>query len=241
MNLFSQCPASADSADAALDVFADGRTRYPRQVVAPEDVARVLVGGENNRKIGGRIGKGRWKGMPIYTLTLQERATCWSGCHHLADCYGDNMPFARRLAAGPGLVACLDRELAMLGEKHPAGFVVRLHVLGDFYSVDYVRSWTEWLRRHPGLHVFGYTGWQPKSGIGRAVAAMVEEFGWGRCAIRFSGGGLASRCAHHTADPAACGRTPDGIVCPEQTGQAGRCCSCTLCWTTERNVVFIDH
>ena len=245
MNVFSRNSATSCLADEVirkdLDAFSGGTTKFPNRIVAPEDAPRVLVGGENNRKIGGRVAKGSWSGMKTYTLTLVERATCPAACAHLDDCYGDNMQWARRLVAGPGLVTCLDRELATLAAKHPAGLVVRLHVLGDFYSADYVRSWADWLRRHPNLHVYGYTGWLSESQIGRAVADLVSEFGWGRCAIRFSGGGLATRCAGRTSDKAARGRTPDGIVCLEQTGQSGWCCTCTLCWASEQNVVFIDH
>lgn len=55
----------------------EGRTIFPSTVVAPADSPRLLVSGTNQRKIGRIVSKGRWKGFPLYTLTLEERATCW--------------------------------------------------------------------------------------------------------------------------------------------------------------------
>lgn len=220
---------------------AEARTRYPAKVVDPARADRVLKGGVNNRKIGSHVVKGRWRGLPVFTLTLEERKTCWSGCRHWLSCYGNKMHFSPRHAHGPTLVAAVERDLDGLLARHPAGIVVRLHVLGDFYSVGYVRAWAGWLRRFPTLRVYGYTGWPPSGDIGRAVHEMVEEFGWGRCAVRFSNHCTPTRGAVSVADPGLRGRIPEGIVCPVQSGDAECCGSCTLCWATEENVAFIDH
>ena len=32
-------------------------------------------------------------------------------------------------------------------------------MLGDFYSLDYARTWADWLDEFTGLHVFGYTAY----------------------------------------------------------------------------------
>jgi hypothetical protein len=63
------------------------------------------------------------------------------------------MHFAERMRAGPDLEWRLVREVALLDVDHPGGFAVRLHNLGDFYSVRYVELWAELLERHPGLRV----------------------------------------------------------------------------------------
>ena len=53
--------------------------------------------------------------------------------------------------------ARLEREIEVLDVRHGGGFVVRFHVLGDFYSVEYVGLWRRLLRQYPTLRVFGYT------------------------------------------------------------------------------------
>jgi hypothetical protein len=81
-------------------------------------------------------------GMPIYTLTLEERATCPTSCGHWRSCYGNSMHFAHRIDhRSPGFATLLAANVKRLGVEHPHGFVVRLHVLGDFYSVAYVDLW----------------------------------------------------------------------------------------------------
>src|SRR5262245_55070681 len=60
-----------------------GRTVYPSRVYAPSrdrDAPSVLKSGINHGKIGGQILKGKWRGYPVYMLTLEERATCPTTC-----------------------------------------------------------------------------------------------------------------------------------------------------------------
>src|SRR4051812_29502603 len=52
---------------------------------------RLLIDGHNSRKIGKRVTKGRYKGFFIFTLTLEERATCPSTCLEWKTCYGNSM------------------------------------------------------------------------------------------------------------------------------------------------------
>lgn len=73
------------------------------------------------------------------------------------NCYGNAMPFSRRNEPGPALEAQLEAEIEQKAREHRRGFVVRLHVLGDFYSLDYVKLWRDMIARHPELHVYGYT------------------------------------------------------------------------------------
>lgn len=119
----------------------EGRTLFPKSVVAAEDSPRLLVSGHNNPKLGKQVLKGPRAGWPIYQLTLEERATCPSSCFNWARCYGNGMHMARRHRAGRDLELKLMEDLADLGVDHPQGFIVRLHTLGDFYSVGYVKFW----------------------------------------------------------------------------------------------------
>src|SRR5262249_51154116 len=135
-----------------------GRTVYPTTVRPPlrrADAPSVLKSAVNNRKIGGEILKGGWKGFPAYTLTLEERATCPTTCWHWRSCYPNKMHWAQRWQAGPDLEWRLEREVALLDIEHLDGFAVRLHEFGDFYSVEYVELWGKLLERYPGLHVWG--------------------------------------------------------------------------------------
>ncbi|MDE2469723.1 MAG: hypothetical protein KGL35_13545 [Bradyrhizobium sp.] len=213
----------------------DGRTLFRKSVVSAADSPRLLIPGENQRKLGSHVVKGPWKGMPIYALTLEERATCPKSCHHWRSCYGNNMPFARRHELGPDLEEGIVREVRALAAKHPGGFVVRLHVLGDFYSPTYARVWEQMLWAHAALHIFGYTGRPRDSVIGQAISAMNRESG-GRCVIRFStpdGGPMTATTIERP-----------GIVCPVQTGRTDCCGTCGLCWSPamrDKAIIFLDH
>lgn len=220
----------------------EGRSLFPSRVALPEEQARLLKSGGHNRKIGNRVQKGRWRGMPIFTLTLEERATCPRSCRHWLDCFGNKMHMSPRHMHGPALEHYLGRELEALGREHPRGFVVRLHVLGDFYSVEYVRRWLGWLRQIPQLHVFGYTAWPPSSVIGKALAEAARE-NWLRFAIRNSNGRAAERSTvtlyHRPATPTV--EPHAAIVCPAQTDASDCCATCALCWQTQRNIAFLAH
>ena len=211
------------------------RTLFPSMVREPGGEA-VLKSGMNNRKIGKEVRKGRWKGYPIYTLTLEERATCPSSCKHWTGCYGNKMHLARRFRHGEGLEEILETELAALQREHPGGFVVRLHVLGDFYSVEYAMAWLLWLGMFPALHVFGFTAWHPPTDIGNAIA-IVERFYADRFWVRLSDGpGPRSTVTTKRASVPS-----DAVLCPFETGQTDTCGTCGLCWTTAKRIAFLEQ
>lgn len=221
----------------------EGRTMFPSTVVNPADSPALLVSGANSRKLGDRVTKGKWAGFPIFQLSLEERATCPKSCHHWLTCYGNGMPQARRHRHGPELVNYLRAELTDLQEDHPKGFVVRLHVLGDFYSLDYVRAWQGFLDTFPALHIFGYTAWPKDSEIGAAILGLTESR-WDRFAVRFSSAAVESQGA------TALWRKPEdltdwpGIICPAQTGKTDCCGTCALCWAEsakDKTIGFIAH
>lgn len=230
----------------------EGRTLFPSAVVTPDGSARVLIEGKNQRKLGDRVTKGAWAGMPIFALTLEERATCPSTCHHWTTCYGSGMQYARRNRAGPELEHWLDAELQILGVQYPDGFVVRLHILGDFYSVEYVERWARWLKEIPQLRVFGYTAWPATTEIGGAIMKLRTRM-WDRFAIRTSvpADMILGRNPKVEYQPLATtirrvaqGKQPEGIVCPAQTHDDVCCGSCGLCWSEaarETPIAFIVH
>lgn len=211
-------------------------TRFRGRVIAPQDMSNVLVSGHSNAKIGRDVRKGHLRGYWIYTLSLEERATCPSSCAHWRDCYGNSMPFAKRVKHGPKMLRRIEQELADLCRKK-RGVLVRLHALGDFYSTAYVAFWDGMLRLHSNLSVFGYTAHHPGTEIGDAVGRVIERNGFKRFAVRFSGwtGDLAAITVDSA--PEAVG----AIMCPQQSGAASHCATCALCWGSERNIAFLRH
>lgn len=235
-------PTNVRSLSPQHPALVEKRTLFPNTVVRADDAPRVLVSGENQRKLGDRVTKGAWSGMPIYSLTLEERATCPETCHHWANCYGNGMPRARRHKHGPELIQRLGEELEDLQADHPDGFVVRLHLLGDFYETDYVTQWGKWLIQFPALHVFGYTARDPWTPMGALIQQMSDVM-WDRFAIRLSaqepGPGRAVTIQRRER-----GRIDDGMVCPAQTEEGVACGSCGLCWAENMKndtIIFMEH
>jgi hypothetical protein len=214
-----------------------GRTIFGKRVIPADAPGRLLKRGHNSRKIGNVVQKGKWRGLPIFTLTLEERATCPRSCKLWHGCYGNNMNWAERIEHGPAFEARLALELDDLAGRHPAGFVIRLHVLGDFYSVDYVQLWADALARHAGLRVFGFTARDPAADpVGRALRQLTDT-AWDRFAIRFSGADLPEKSSH-VIEP---GASTASIVCPAQRGLTDCCATCAFCWQSTRPVAFLRH
>lgn len=211
----------------------EARTLFPTTVAHASTLPRLLKCGSNSRKIGKRVTKGRWRGMPILTLALEERRTCPSDCLEWLRCYGNNMPFAQRIIAGAALETRLQAELVGLQACNPNGFVVRLHVFGDFYSVAYVDLWRRALADLPALRVFGFTARSPDEPIGAALGAAEPS----RFVIRLSG--LHAREGGAVTIPVDV--TTEHIVCHAQTGRTACCGTCALCWTSPRTIAFRRH
>lgn len=204
--------------------------------IPAERAPRVLVSAHNNPKIGTRVLKGEWRGMPQFTLTLEERATCPRSCQQWLDCYGNTMRWARRLRQGPVLEARLASEVAALAYSHPSGFVVRLHVLGDFYSVGYVELWGRLLDHFPELHIWGFTANRPWSRdpdertIGEALR---------RVAMRHSRFRL--RVSNVDTEVIDAPEEARGQICPAQLSEKASCGSCTFCWSLPQIISFLRH
>jgi len=237
---------------AFLEVALLDRTLFPKSVkdapAVPGKSSRlfVLKSAAGNKKLGnGRttFTKGRFIGMPLYSLTLEERATCPTSCSLWKNCYSNSMPFATRYNVNAELYRALSADVERLSAWYPRGFVVRLHVVGDFSSVEYVEFWRGLFERYPQLHVFGYTHREHGTPIGDAVAALVQSFPTRMSVLRSDGAGAgdplppALVIPKDTSTPAVGTR----VVCPEQTGAADNCLECGLCTLGRIGVSFIDH
>lgn len=212
------------------------RTRFLKSIRLPEEEKSITKPGKYSPKVGDVVTKTRWKGREMRTLTLEERATCPRACEMWTACYGNNMPWARRLVHGDELEFLLFCELAEM--KKP--IVVRLHQLGDFYSLRYVNLWRRIIERLD-IVAFGYTAHPATSEIGRAIAELAAEH-WDRFSVRFSGRyqpesvarAVTVRTEKEAADMGA-------ILCPAQTGRSPSCARCGLCWTSKRTIAFLEH
>lgn len=252
LQLSARASGTANSLKEDHPAVQGARTRYPGKVRQPGAAVRLLVPGRDQRKLGGRVKRpGAWFGWPIYSLTLEERATCPSECHHWLTCYGNSMQWSVRIdASDPVFLPELEIELEDLQAKHPDGFVVRLHVLGDFYSVEYVEQWERWLDEFPALHVFGYTARDPqqKSDIGAKVLGLAFRR-WDRFAVRLSsvtpGPGRAVTIFDPDPPPVAGVITcPAELFHPDGTRKTKGCNTCGLCWrqaARAKTIQFIAH
>lgn len=236
-------PASIQHLAPDHPAILENRTLFPSTVVSAKDSERLLISGANSVKLGAKVLKGKWTGFPIYQLSLEERASCPPTCNNRLTCYGSSMPFARRHRHDEHLVPRLKVELAQLQKDHPKGFVVRLHVLGDFFSEDYVKSWAKFLRIYPALHVFGYTAWGRETPIGAYILKLTDLF-WDQFAIRFSADESKPQGATTIWRKPEGSTVPEGIVCPAQTDATACCATCGMCWSAgarQKTIVFIGH
>tara|TARA_R100000306_G_C4368367_1_gene138742 strand:+ start:858 stop:1529 length:672 start_codon:yes stop_codon:yes gene_type:complete len=196
---------------------------YPYKVIkVPSDV-----------KLGKKVKKGRLKGSKIYILTLEERATCDSDCEHWLDCYGNNMPFAHRFEANDNLYPALERDLNEIDNKNKE-YLLRLHILGDFFSKKYIHFWAKQLEKRKLLNIYGYTRNHPTKELGLSVLNVRNKYGK-RFAVRFS---------NYPDDPMSAQSenvSTDGVGCPHQLGLTESCGSCGICWLMNKPVIFYDH
>jgi hypothetical protein len=216
--------------------FRAGTTVFPTTVIPASRMKRLLKSGHNSYKTGKQFDRGHWKGMPISTLTLQERDTCPRTCLEWASCYGNNMPFAERIFDDGTLTKRLWGELATLNAESPDGFVVRLHVLGDFYSVEYVEFWRQALADFPALRIFGFTARRPGDPIGAALIFLVRDEPL-RFRMRFSGAG------YETDSAAVVDKAEDaiGALCPAERDPNKSCATCGFCPSSNKTINFIRH
>lgn len=224
----------------AADFIEQARTKFRSRVLRVADMTNLLVSGHSNVKIGRDVRKGKLRGYWIYTLSLEERKTCPRSCDHWQTCYGNNMPFAKRVDhTDPAFLPALAAEIEMLLKRHKTGVLIRLHALGDFYSPEYVGFWRDMLERHPRLAIYGYTARQPlEDEIGAHVYQMGVRFGR-RAMVRFSNGFLREMSTVSIKTEADC--PANAFVCPEQTGKTRCCATCAACWSTTKTVAFLEH
>lgn len=243
-------PAAVRSLPANHPAMVENRTLFPSTVVTVDEAFtdRLLVSGKNNRKLGERILKGKFQGYSLYGLSLEERATCPVDCDARGICYGNGMQMARRhrIAEFGFFADLLEDEIREI-LTDADGLMVRLHVLGDFSSVEYVAMWADLLEMHERLACYGYTHRRMKGlggdEIGEAIFALKGRFP-DRFRIRWSSDKRMPDGTTIIARMPEGPRVKEGIVCPAQTDATACCASCGLCWdmkTQFDTIVFVKH
>ena len=216
----------------------NGRTVYTNNVFSTANYNTNLLKLSSNKKLGKFVTKGRHKNKYLYSLSLEERKTCPTSCFHWKTCYGNNMPFAHRFTANKNLLVKLHKEIKLLSIKHKEGILIRLHVVGDFYSVAYVKFWKKMLSLYPNISIFGYTARKPFSEIGKEIVKLRNKL-WNRFSVRFSNSVITKLTANSEN---LLSKKLSGLICPEQLNQVKNCASCGLCWNNNiDNIIFKTH
>ena len=193
-----------------------------------------------NKKLGKVITKGKHKGKVILTLTLIERETCTNECEHYTTCYGNNMPFTHRFEVNEAFMLRLESDIEYYVKKYPKGILIRLHVLGDFESIQYVEFWNRMLYTYSTIAIYGYSRnhmtskYEHISAIGYKIIA-IRNIHKDRFAIRFSNK-LDDEFSANSRDI-----TSKGITCLSQVKASVSCSDCTLCWASKKPIGFITH
>lgn len=201
----------------------------------------VLKNALFNKKLGGfpkrsmRIKKGPHKGMPLFSLTLEERATCNTECQQWSNCYGDKMRYAKRYDTD-GIEDVIDHDLEVLFSRYPQ-VSIRLHILGDFFSVQYVEYWEEKINQYSGLYVWGFTHWPWETEIGRSIVLVSVCFPK-QFAISISDFDSIVLPRAVVVDH---WNTDTGVACLNQVDDRG-CVDCGICMSPSHNTVqFLRH
>jgi len=183
-----------------------------------------------------RIRKGIFRNMALYVLTLIERENC-NDCPILESCYGRNMHRGVRMdPKAKGFKPAILKDLTTLSKRYPRGYVIRLHELGDFFSVEYVRFWERQLVENPELNIFGYS--HQSGEIGDEIDRVFLDYK-GRFNIMDSDGshgtGIRPIATVSEID------VPWATDCPQQTKKSMSCITCGLCMNGRTPVRFFPH
>ena len=211
--------------------LAQAVTIHPKAIRSPleTDILKSVAANSKMGKGSNVVTKGKWVGMPMFQMSLIERATCPSSCQQWANCFANNAAFLHRIDhTHPEFLPKLEAEIASKAALYRHGFVIRPHISGDYFSAEYAQFWMDQVDRHPNLRIFGFTHWPRDSDIGKVVLKGNENE---RVWIRFSdqGGEMSANVEG------------EGFQCPEQTGLTASCLTCAACWSTTRAVSFKVH
>jgi len=219
-------------------------TKYKKNIHNLEDYQFKVLKPSTNKKLGKKVLKGSFKDYKFYTLTLVERETCPKDCFHWDDCFGNNMPFAHRMSNRDERVLT-NRIHCDIKDLKGKKALIRLHILGDFFNVEYVWFWDLMLKLYPNIAIYGYTAnstsskYETSRNIAQAILSLRIKHKK-RFSVRYSND-LKQEFSANSEEL----QTPQkdkSIQCPEQIGLTNSCGSCGLCWEQpKRQVIFKTH
>jgi len=201
-----------------------------------------ILKNSTNIKLGKKVVKGKYANYKLKTLTLVERETCPTDCFHWKTCYGNNMPFAHRISHEDQnlLQKRIYNELLNSTNKL---LLIRLHVLGDFFNVKYVKFWSIMLNTFKNIALWGFTAnnINSKISLSRDIAKEIIKLNYSEHShIRFSND-LTNKFSGNSYDIVKPVKG-ESIVCPVQENKTANCGTCGLCWNQKtQSIIFKTH
>jgi len=217
-------------------------TIYKKNIFELNEYKFKIIKDSKNIKLGKKVTKGMYNNYKLKTVTLIERETCPTDCVHWGNCYGNNMPFAHRINHEDQnlLQKRIYNELLKSSNQL---LLIRLHVLGDFFNVKYVKFWSIMLNTFKNIAVYGYTANNINSKIelSRDIAKEIIKLNYSKHShIRFSND-LTNSFSANSYDIVKPVKG-ESILCPVQENKTANCGSCGLCWNQKnQSIIFKTH
>tara|TARA_R100001129_G_scaffold110405_2_gene75793 strand:- start:518 stop:1183 length:666 start_codon:yes stop_codon:yes gene_type:complete len=217
-------------------------TIYKKNIHNLNEYKFEILKNSTNIKLGKKVVKGKYANYKLKTLTLVERETCPTDCFHWKTCYGNNMPFAHRISHEDQnlLQKRIYNELLNSTNKL---LLIRLHVLGDFFNVKYVKFWSIMLNTFKNIALWGFTAnnINSKISLSRDIAKEIIKLNYSQHShIRFSND-LTNKFSGNSYDIVKPVKG-ESIVCPVQENKTANCGTCGLCWNQKtQSIIFKTH
>ena len=217
-------------------------TIYKKNIHDLNEYKFKIIKDSKNVKLGKKVIKGMYNNYKLKTVTLIERETCPSDCIHWEDCYGNNMPFAHRISHEDQNLLQKRIYNELLNSTNQL-LLIRLHVLGDFFNVKYVKFWSIMLNTFKNIAVYGYTANNINSKIelSRDIAKEIIKLNYSKHShIRFSND-LTNNFSANSYDVVKPVKGKS-ILCPVQENKTANCGTCGLCWNQKsQSIIFKTH
>tara|TARA_B100001939_G_C16815828_1_gene562103 strand:+ start:123 stop:788 length:666 start_codon:yes stop_codon:yes gene_type:complete len=217
-------------------------TIYKKNIHDLDEYKFKIIKDSKNIKLGKKVIKGMYNNYKLKTVTLIERKTCPADCVHWEDCYGNNMPFAHRIDHKDQNLLQKRIYNELLNSTNQL-LLIRLHVLGDFFNVKYVKFWSIMLNTFKNIAIYGYTANNINSKIelSRDIAKEIIKLNYSKHShIRFSNdlNNPFSANSYDIVKPVK-GKS---ILCPVQENKTANCGTCGLCWNqNSQSIIFKTH
>ena len=217
-------------------------TIYKKNIHDLDEYKFKIIKDSKNIKLGKKVIKGMYNNYKLKTVTLIERETCPADCIHWNDCYGNNMPFAHRINHEDQNLLQKRIYNELLNSTNQL-LLIRLHVLGDFFNVKYVKFWSIMLNTFKNIALYGYTANNINSKIelSRDIAKEIIKLNYSKHShIRFSND-LTNSFSANSYDIVKPIKGKS-ILCPVQENKTANCGTCGLCWNqNSQSIIFKTH